>query len=174
MASLRRNQELSHVRMSQFQLAPKWVHHWPKLNQSAGCACAIACLGKDTKCQRAAVRERSEKMWNNPADTKVSEEGSAPGTREEILLQHMEMEIIPLQLLEKHAGADSHCAAHGSSYTRTGGYKLKEAAAHGEFCKFVTGTVYPWRVAWTGAGCLAGVLSHGAPTLEQFLKNYTL
>ena len=67
-------------------------------------------------------------MTENHADTHVSEEGGrggAPGTGAEILLQPMEkimvMQVVPLQPMEDHAGADIHTAAWG-------GYALKEAA----------------------------------------------
>ncbi|KAK4819386.1 hypothetical protein QYF61_003657 [Mycteria americana] len=59
--------------------------------------------------------QRSEKMRNNSADTKVSEEGEgggAPGTRAEIplqpLVQTMVRQAVPLQPMEVHGGADIH------------------------------------------------------------------
>ena len=52
---------------------------------------------------------------NNPADTKVSEEGGgggAPGARVEIPLQPvvktMVRQVVPLQPMEVHGGADIH------------------------------------------------------------------
>jgi len=52
---------------------------------------------------------------NNPADTKVSEEGGgegAPGTRAEIPLQPMMKtmvrQVVPLKPMEVHGGADPH------------------------------------------------------------------
>ncbi|CAM9633173.1 unnamed protein product, partial [Bubo scandiacus] len=52
---------------------------------------------------------------NNPADTKVSEEGGGggiPGAREEIPLQPMVQtlvrQIVPLQPMEVNGGADLH------------------------------------------------------------------
>ncbi|KAK4810779.1 hypothetical protein QYF61_008751, partial [Mycteria americana] len=92
------------------------------------------------------VRKRER---NNHADTKVREEGrggGAPGTRAEILLQPvvktMVRQVVPLQPMEVHSGADIHPAACGGPQARAGGCALKEA-------------VIPWR-AHAGAGFLAG------------------
>ena len=62
------------------------------------------------------------------------EETGLPGA--EIPLQPKEkitvMQVVPLQPMDNHSGADSHTAAHGGPHTAAGGYILKEAAAHGE------------------------------------------
>ena len=57
---------------------------------------------------------------NNSADTKVSEaggEGGAPGAAAEIPLQHvvktMVTQVVPVQPMQVHGGADIHPAARG-------------------------------------------------------------
>ena len=40
-------------------------------------------------------------------------------------------EVVPLQPMEDHIGADIHNAVHGGPHATAGGYTLKEAAAHG-------------------------------------------
>ena len=70
---------------------------------------------------------------NNDADTKVSEEGGAPGAGPEIPLQPvmktMVMQVVPLQHMEVHGGADIHPAAHGGPHAGAGGCALKEAVS---------------------------------------------
>ena len=68
------------------------------------------------------IRER-----NNPADTKVSEEGGgggAPGAGAEIPLQPvvktMVRQAVPLQPMEEHSGADIHTAAEGGPHAGAG------------------------------------------------------
>jgi len=78
------------------------------------------------------------------ADTEVGEGGGggAPGTRAEICLQTIMKtvvkQVVPLQPMEVHSGADIHPAAHRGPHVREGGCALKEA-------------VTPWRAS-AGAG----------------------
>lgn len=44
----------------------------------------------------------------------------------------MEEQVVPLQPMKDHSGADMHTAAHGGPYAGAGGYALMEAAAHGD------------------------------------------
>ena len=71
----------------------------------------------------------------------------------------MVTQVVPLQPMEDHAGADIHTAARGGPHAGAGGYALKEAAACGEpMQKQAPGrTRDPMeRGAHTGAGLLAG------------------
>lgn len=89
----------------------------------------------------------------SPADTKVREEGGgrgAPDAGEEILLQCLYKNVmeqaVPLQPTEDHG--------------RAGERALKEAAVHR-------------KEPLPGACFLAEAAAHGAPMLEQLLKNCT-
>ena len=76
---------------------------------------------------------------HNSADTKVSEEegkGGAPGAGAEIPLQPvvktMVMQVVLLQPMEDHTGADIHTTACGGPHARADGFAVKETADHGE------------------------------------------
>lgn len=84
--------------------------------------------------------ERNEKTWENQpcrCQGQWRRKGwSSAGTRAEIPLQPIEktmtMQVVLLQPVEYHSGANIHSAAHGEHQTRTRGGALKETAAHGE------------------------------------------
>jgi len=44
----------------------------------------------------------------------------------------MVKDVVPLQPMQDHAGADNYSAAHGGPQDAAGGDALKEDAAHGE------------------------------------------
>ena len=58
-----------------------------------------------------------------------------PGTGAQIPLQPTEKtmvtQVVPLQTMEHHSGADTHAAARGGPHVAAGGHALKEAATHG-------------------------------------------
>ena len=83
------------------------------------------------------MRDKSEKKGerNNPADTKVSEEGEGgggPGTGADIPQQPMMKQVVTEACGEHHIGADTYTAARGGPHAGSSGYALKEAAAHGQ------------------------------------------
>lgn len=92
---------------------------------------------------------------NNPEDTKVSEGGgrSAPSTRAEVLLQHVERttaeQAVSLQLIVYYFIADTHSAAHGEVHSRAAGSGLTEAVAHGEPRQEPTENLHMCRM-WAG------------------------
>ncbi|KAK4810940.1 hypothetical protein QYF61_013348 [Mycteria americana] len=130
---------------------------------NGGSASVITYLRRGKKLLRNSSWERGVRICerNNSADTKVSEEGGgggAPGTGAEIPLQHvvktMVKQVVPLQPMEVHSGADIHTAACGGPHARAGGYAPKEV-------------VIPWR-ACAGAGSWQDLWPCGGdPTLEQ-------
>jgi len=70
-----------------------------------GSASVITCFSREEKnCGEMAVRERSEKMRNKSADTKVSEEGVGGGARDtgaeslplQLVMQTMVRQVVPL------------------------------------------------------------------------------
>ncbi|GAB0193692.1 zinc finger and BTB domain-containing protein 5 [Grus japonensis] len=59
----------------------------------------------------------------------------------------MMKQVVPLQPMKDHIGADLHTAAHGGPYTTAGRCALKEAAAHGE----PTQEQVFWQKVWPSA-----------------------
>jgi len=87
----------------------------------------------------------------NSADTKVSEEGGAPGTRAEIPLQPMKKtmvrQAVPLQPLEVHSGADIHLQPMEDSMSEQvdapeGGC---DPMGSPRWSRLLAGPVDPWR-----------------------------
>ena len=86
---------------------------------------------------------------NNPADTKVSEEGGgggAPGARAEIPLQPvvktMVRQAVPLQPMEVHGGADIHLHPRWSRWMPEGGCDPVESPC---WSRLLAEPVDPWR-----------------------------
>lgn len=73
-----------HVGHSQFQLAPNWTQHWPKLSpiSDAGGTSVITYLGQGKKCCAAAMRERNKK---NMRETTPQTPKSVRSEGEEVL-----------------------------------------------------------------------------------------
>jgi len=101
---------------------------------------ALIYLRKSRRVAQQQLVEREEIICetNNSADTKVSKEGGGrgvPGTGAEISLQPvvktMVTQVVPLQSMEAHGGADVHTAACGGHPTGAGGRALNESAACG-------------------------------------------
>ena len=73
---------------------------------------------------------------NSPADTNVSEKGEgggAPGTGEvQPVVKTVVTQVVSLQSMEVHSGANIHPAACEGLHTGAGGCALKEATAHGK------------------------------------------
>ena len=86
----------------------------------------------------------------------------------------MEKQVVPLQHMKNHTGADIHTAAHGGPYAGAGGYALKEAAAHGDpTLEQAPGrSCCLGREAHAGAGFLAVTAACGRPRLEQLFLKY--
>jgi len=119
--------------------------------------------------------------------------GGAPGTRAEIPLQPivktMVTQVVPLQPMDDHGGADVHTASCGGPHAGACGYALKAITACREptLGQAPVRNCGPWRGAHEEAGFLAGTvvcegpmleysISEGlylwkGPMLEQFLKN---
>ncbi|GAB0207045.1 epimerase family protein SDR39U1 [Grus japonensis] len=149
MASVRRCQKLPPCQTEPVPASSKMDPPLAKAEtiSNGGSASVITYLRKGKNCcATAAGREEQEKCErNNHADTKVSEEGGGgggPGARAEIPLQPMVKtivrQVVPLQPMEVHSGADIHPAAHGGPHKGAGVCALKEA-------------VTPWRLC-AGAG----------------------
>ncbi|KAK4806858.1 hypothetical protein QYF61_012587 [Mycteria americana] len=98
------------------------------------------------------------------------------------MVKTMVMQVVPLQPMEVHSGADIHTAAHGGPHAGAGGYALKEVAARGESmlgqapgrtCDPVERS--PRRSRFSGKTCDPVMDPRWKrPMLEQFLKNCSL
>ena len=138
---------------------------------------------------------------NNSADTKVSEEGGgggAPGTRAEIPLQPlvktMVMQVVPLQPMEVHGGADIHLQPMEDPTPEQADVPEGGCSPVGSPCwsRLLAGPADPWRERsprWSRfAGRTGGPVGDPrwsslflkdctlwkGPALEEFVKNCSL
>ncbi|KAK4815938.1 hypothetical protein QYF61_010195 [Mycteria americana] len=176
-----------HVGQSQFQPAPRRTCCYSKLSPSTlepfsntGDDSVITCLRKGKKTLHSS-RERGVRIHerNSIADTKGSEEGAGrdvPGAGEGIPLQPMEKimvkQVVPLQPMVNHSGADIHPAACGGPQAGTGGCTLKKAAVPEEpaLHRLLAGAT-AHEGPMLEQSIPEGLHPCRRPTLEQFVKN---
>jgi len=114
---------------------------------------------------------------NNSADIKVSEEGGgggASGARAEVPLQlmmkTMVRQVVPLQPMEVHGGADLHLQPMEGTPRRSRGMPEGGCDPMGSlrWSRFLPGPVASWRKEPTPEQvCWQGLCPRGGPTLEQ-------